>query len=323
MAGAVNYAAPKQVAESPTLSIDFTDMLNVSESFALSGVTVKIFQRGVPGTDLTGTILVGGSVAANGNVVSFRVQAGTDGDDYVARVTVVTSTPRSIISQIIFPVRDRPYEAYGIQIMSVEECLADLGLAPEDYLRIESLLNAATTRIENYCHSMFRRRTLTNFYTGWPFNLLDLGAPVLSTTGELEVSILHDAVLQTYDLLDPSTYTILNARGQLFRYFGWTYFSAIGTPSPATWFFLPNMKNVQVVGDFGWDPIPDDVTQVCLSLVRFWNSLRGREGLLEERIGEYTYRTQLGGRASGGNVEQDGIPTEILAPLDPYVRHPV
>lgn len=320
--GRMFFAAPKTTDEVSAFAIDFAlAMVLNGESFSAGGVQVKVYQRGVPAVDLTPTMLVPGSITASGTVAGFQIQGGVDGENFVAQVNVSTSASRVERAQVIFPVRNRPYEAYGNQILSVEEILDDLNLDAVQYLRVEALLNAASNTIERHCHTIFRKQTITKKFTGRPFPILDLGAPVIGLPSD--VSILHDAVLQTFDTLDPSTYTVMNERGQLFRYYGWTYFSAIGTPSPATWFFLPNMFNVKVTATFGWDPIPADVANVCLSLVRFWNSIRGREGLLEERMGEYTYRTQLGGRSSAGNVEQDGIPTEILAHLDFYIRHPV
>lgn len=98
--------APDDIAHVP--GIDFRATLTLpAETIAAVDVSVVITERAT-GEDLTATMLVAGSVGVSaGGVVSFRVQAGSDNHDYLARVRAQTSTARIERGQVIIPVRIR------------------------------------------------------------------------------------------------------------------------------------------------------------------------------------------------------------------------
>ena len=316
--GRVFFAAPKAIAETPVLSVDFAPSLVVTGE-GIADVDVQIFDRADPGTDLT-TAMSFGAPTFSGTVVSQTVKAGDDGHDYVCRFIVTTNKDggRTERAQVIFPVRDRPYEAYGAQILSVEEVMDDLAVAETDYLKIEALVNEVSQRIERFCHTIFRKQSFTLTgpngalkFTGPTYPLLDLGAPILSVA----------SVMIGTTLLDPTTYVVMPDRGQLYRIGGWLLYSPLADAGPwAPWFsglgpFKP--LNVTVEATLGWDPIPADVVGRCQSLIRYYWAQRGREGLWEERIGEYLYRKE-----QSNKIDEAGIPAEIAAGLEPYIRWP-
>jgi hypothetical protein len=332
--GRVFFAAPITSFETAVMAIDFTQALVLSgESFVTAGVAVEIFQRGVPGTDLTGTMLVPGSAIAIGNIAQCQVYNGVDTEDFVAQFKVTTNLGRVIQAQIIYPVRDRPYEATGVQTVSVEEILNDLGLNESSYLYAENLLNAACTRIESLCNTFFALRGPGYVLSldGPPFPLLDLGClPVgeYPNYGITAVAVGGNAI--DVSNLDPNTgsptLTILQKRGQIYRVGGWMVYSPMAWTPFIGGFgwgpFLP--QNVQVTGTFGYDPIPPDVVDATMKLVRYWDSLRGREGMLEERFDVVAYRTNkrvFGGAGQVDYQDTTGIPDEVFALLQPYVRH--
>lgn len=95
---------PDEIAHVP--GIDFGPLMTVpAESFSAGQVTITIVERdtGAPEAGM----FVAGSVGVSNNVVSFRIQAGSDNHDYLATVSVATSATRIEQGEVVIPVRIR------------------------------------------------------------------------------------------------------------------------------------------------------------------------------------------------------------------------
>lgn len=197
----------------------------------------------------------------------------------------------------------------NVAVISVDEALLALGLGENDHNRVERLINYASARVERYCHTRFRKRSLVLTLSGPDFEMLDLGSPVvsLSNGGVGSVKVGGVALLTT-------EYTLLKERGQIYKSGGWS-----GGEDPISG--AGGLLNVEVSGDFGWDPVPFDVQEAVLIIIRGKVSRPGGEGLQSERIGEYSYSRFAPGGA--GSAVPNDIPEEARALLDPYVRYPV
>ena len=110
----VHEIDPKQPADKLQVPpINFAPRLSSGE--AVSGIVVVIneVEKRTPwtlGADVTTTMLVTGSESVVANVATFRVQAGLDGRDYVARVrATITPNGRTEDIEVVFPVRERPH----------------------------------------------------------------------------------------------------------------------------------------------------------------------------------------------------------------------
>lgn len=105
MSRPVFIAAPKTPSAIVPLAVDFAPALSLSgETMASAEVTITDRQTG---TNTTAVMLVTGSIALAGDVVTFQVEGGSDNHDYVAHVEGETSEGRSEPADILLPVRIR------------------------------------------------------------------------------------------------------------------------------------------------------------------------------------------------------------------------
>jgi hypothetical protein len=192
-----------------------------------------------------------------------------------------------------------------INLVDVDDAAQELGTAEADLYRLERLINFVSARIERYCQTRFKKRTLTLTLNGPDFDLLDVGSPIVSITS---VTVGGEALATT-------DYSILSERGQLYRGAKW---SAPENGKPA------GIRNVVVAGSFGYDTIPYDVVEAAIILLRFRmnNSSMGGAGMRSERIGDYSYE-RAGPTPGVVDVGAHDLPEEVRALLDPFVRHPV
>lgn len=188
----------------------------------------------------------------------------------------------------------------AISLVSVDDAAQILNVEESGLIELERLINSASSRIERYCRTRFKKRTLTLTLNGPDFDLLDLGSPVVSVA-----SVTLGGVALT-----ASDYEVLNERGQLLRSGGWT--DPIGSRPQG-------IKNVVVSGDFGWDPVPHEVITALYMIMRVRLNRVGSEGLQSESIGDYSY-TRFGQTAVTQSVGAEDIPEEARHILDPYVR---
>jgi hypothetical protein len=182
----------------------------------------------------------------------------------------------------------------SIAITSVDDALIELGLPESEFARIERLVNAASARLETFCGTVFKKRTVTKTITGGDHVLLDLGAPIISV----------DYVKIAGVALGAADYKVLNRRGELYRDGGWATYSALAGTSTG-------VGNVEVKAALGYDPIPYEIQEACMQLVRYWKENAGRFGLASERVTEYSYQRA----ATSGD-----IPEEIREMVLPFRR---
>ena len=189
-----------------------------------------------------------------------------------------------------------------INVVGVDNVMLELKLGEEKHATIERLVNVASRRLEKYCNTVFKAREITRVLNGPDFPLLDLGGPIISVT----------SVTVGVDVLSVDDYEVLNVRGQLYRSAGWS-----GGGSPITG--VGGLNNVEVEAVLGYEPIPYEVVEAAIILIRGWVERPGSEGMQSERIGDYSY-TRFNRDAA--TVSARGtMPEEVLDLLEPYVRH--
>lgn len=191
-----------------------------------------------------------------------------------------------------------------INVIGVDEAAAEFGTAEKDLMRLERMINYVSARAERYCNTRFKKRfALSLTLSGATFELLDVGSPIIAVT-----SVTAGGVL-----LASTDYQVLKERGQLYRAAGW---------SDASSAQVQGINNVVVVGDFGYDPIPHEVVEAALMLLRIRGSRAGGEGIRAERIGDYSYE-RAGPMPGAPDTGAGDMPEEVRHLLDPYVRHVV
>jgi hypothetical protein len=79
----------KQPAEAYSMTVDFSPRLGTGESISTTTVAAT---KVSDGTTATTTVIESGSVSSASGVVTVPVKAGTDGEDYRIKVTVVTNS---------------------------------------------------------------------------------------------------------------------------------------------------------------------------------------------------------------------------------------
>jgi len=184
-------------------------------------------------------------------------------------------------------------------LVSVEDVLLDLGLTDTDYNQIERLVNSASRRILGFCdRPALKARDVVLQFNGDGGPLLDVGAPIIRVQ---TVTILSqragapDTDLAIADLIVDSSWGTIFYRGG----------------------FAPGVQNVQFVGRIGMDPVPPDLREACLALIRFWRTTGlGASDLQSERIGDYSY-TRFAPVA--GDAARD-LPAEVQTMIEPYKR---
>lgn len=81
----------KQPSEAFSFTVDFSPRLSTGEGISTTTVAAT---KVSDGTSATATVIVSASVSSASGVVTVPVQAGTDGEDYRIKVTIVTdATP--------------------------------------------------------------------------------------------------------------------------------------------------------------------------------------------------------------------------------------
>lgn len=188
-------------------------------------------------------------------------------------------------------------------IVTLEEVKAELGIVGTDEdARLETLINAASDRIERFTGQWWRRRLATFTLNGGATPLLDVGQRIIS---------LSHVRLGGRLLSEPQDYEQVGNTGWLFRLAGWA------DPVPGR---TAGIQNVEVMGDVGWDPIPDDVKRACILLVGYYRRQDpAAADLISESIGAYAY-TRSSARVPGTTADPF---TQIEGMLQDYVRRGV
>lgn len=147
--------------------------------------------------------------------------------------------------------------------------------------QLESLINACSTAIENYCRQSFGQREYTDEYDGTGTNSLFLANTNISSI--IEVSI-------DGEIVDPSEYK-LRKSGILVR---------LKNVWPI------GILNVSVTYSAGFDQVPADLELACKHLVNFY---------YKTDISDYSTTFE-----SGVVVRPEAWPVQVKALLAPYRR---
>jgi hypothetical protein len=300
LAKPVFYELTKQPGEIVHIpGTNFVPELQSGEN--VTGATVTVQNRSTL-ADVTASMLVPGSVSFVGNIVTFDLQGGTDGNDFFIHVVVTTNQSRNYQSTHIIQVRIRPRDdTDSFLLVSVDDALQELGLSEDAYRVTERRIRALTQAFETFCHDKFKQRNEVLILDGNDQQLLDLGSHAVSVTKIVEGDngLLNPA---TNIIRDPTVFPFVlhPNRGLVFSLFKWKF----------------GVQNVQVTCRTGFaGGVPMELQEVAFSI------LRGRNvGFLgtffqSEHIGEYSYTLPP---LTGAML--DDWPTSIRAILLKYRR---
>jgi hypothetical protein len=165
-----------------------------------------------------------------------------------------------------------------------------------DDVRLESLINACSTAIENYCQRSFKKQTYTDEeYDGNNYKYINLlNYPVIS----VDSVTLNDTVLTT------DQYTVKKKSGILVRKCSsvisdWYYHRYY-----AAW--PKGDGNVLVTYTAGYDEIPADLEQSCILYVM---------AFFKSDVANFSTTFN-----DGFAFKADAIPVQVKLMLQPYVR---
>jgi len=145
-------------------------------------------------------------------------------------------------------------------------------LTAPDNLLLETLINAATDFMEDYCRRRFLKTVYTNeLYDGDGTETLFLrNYPIVTIA-----SIYWTYVDVADDLIDADEYKIYNLGGYIYRSGGW----------------ITGHQNIKInytAGyDFAADGIPSELQEICNALVNLKYNQPDRQGVESERMGGY------------------------------------
>lgn len=192
-----------------------------------------------------------------------------------------------------------------ISILSPDDVILDLGLTDANYPEVERQINAASARIEVFLDKPVKARDVVLRFDGTGDPILDVGRIVNIQT----LSILsHQAGVAD---------TNISASDYLFDQPGGRIFYRGGFPR--------GFQNIQLIARLGFDPVPDDIKEACLALIRFWRGTGLGGDLKSERIGDYEYTRFTPASLTPGLVLGSGdaapdLPQDIQAMLASHRR---
>lgn len=96
----------KNPAASELFDFDFTDMLQTAGTLNTPAATQVSKANKVAGS---GNLTIA-SPNISGKVVQVRLSAGTDGEDYLVRVTAIDNIGNTLVIEIVLQVRTLPFE---------------------------------------------------------------------------------------------------------------------------------------------------------------------------------------------------------------------
>jgi hypothetical protein len=270
-------ARQKRPAEVQQIGVDFGSKLVSGDALvtANTGITVRNVLTDV---DVTSTILVSGSKAVSGDVLSGRFQAGSNGDtheivfstgqtDYLhthekTANLEVTNTPDT---DNLLASRDEVKRKLNITDTSDDQLLDDFLLMASKYIRSRCARNF---HLETYTDRIYIRPPFVRLelVTVEEFPLIQVDQIVLSS---------YDDLLQ-YTITDQSTYKWdFNREGQIFFKDGTLFYK------------FPAYNEITYRA--GHAKIPDDLREACKELVAWMYQSGENQGLQSERIGDYMY----------------------------------
>ncbi len=187
-------------------------------------------------------------------------------------------------------------------LSSLESAREYLQLADTDITRdrlLESMINAATGLIENYCGRRFKKTTYTDeLHDGNGTQYIFLrNRPIVSVTSIYS----HDPVV-TDVLYDSDYYVVYNNQGYIYRAGGWT-------------FGHQNIKITYIAGlDFDAGDRPAELEEICNALVSKTFNNPTKYGIESEKIGQYSIKY-----AGIANLVE-GLPADLINRLKMYAN---
>jgi hypothetical protein len=183
-----------------------------------------------------------------------------------------------------------------VRIVDVDDAMEALGASEADRALVERALDWATATIERETATAWRIREETRTYDAPPQRGAELGRIL-----DLESFVYSVSEVKIGDTV-VTDYILLPKRGQLFRRGGWLEGLGLNNITVTALYGVGGDGEGQV-------PVPDDVVQACIDLVRY--KLRGEDSdVVSERIGDYSYNKR-------GTAESfiPGIPTSVAKVL--------
>lgn len=164
---------------------------------------------------------------------------------------------------------------------------------------LDLLIGAATVAIERHCDRTFSFATeIAEYLDGNNRSAIWLARPPIADILSITVNGValdnSDGNAWTYD---PNTGELIRGEGQY-------------DPRFANW-WAKGFRNVLVVYNGGFNPVPDDVKSAAIAMVKWLvDSYRITGILSSEKIGDYQYAAAIGA----------GFPATVAAILAPYRR---
>lgn len=274
---ATSLAQEKTPSETIRLGADFTSSLLNGEAIIGGNVTVTCTNAI---TGASAPSILSGAPSISGNIVTQKVTAGSNGDVYTIKFsTGLTSFSLVYEAEINLVVTTSP--SSGSVLASRDEVKRQLGItdSTDDQL-IDDLLTSASAYI--------RRRT------GRDFTLKQYSEAI-----RIEDDNVYKIRLNNYPVMSVSRIQIYDTPGETLWWdvtdtSQWDFL-----PEGYVWWHIDSQyafikepgKNV-ITYVAGYPKIPEDVRKAAADLaVGFYRAI-GREGLAEEKIGDYSYRTR-------------------------------
>lgn len=276
---ATGYSQEKLPNETIRIGADFSTALLSGESIQAGNITVSCVNVY---TGASAPSILSGSPSLSGNVVTQKVTGGASGDVYkITMQTGSTDLGMSYSAEMNLVITDAPSSA--LVLASRDELKRQLGVTDtSDDALLDDLLVSASSYIRNR--------------TGRDFVLKEYNESVKPEDGNttrLKLSQYPVKAVKRVQVID--------------RYNQYTLFDESDTslfdfvPEGYVWFdfstgeyFLPWPNENIITYIAGFPKIPEDVRKAVIDLAAGSYRAIGKEGLQEEKIGDYFYKAKKG-----------------------------
>jgi hypothetical protein len=295
----------KRVNESIRLSADFASVLLTGESVQVGGITVTSVNV-LTDADST-TDIIASAPTLSGSIVTAAVSGGTAGDTH----RLLFSTGATNFSLV--------YET-EMNLLITDSPVAEIALANRD--EIKRQLRVADTSDDTLIDELnIAASTYIRQRTGRDFTFATYTETIQPLLGEdiVRLQLAHYPVqqidrIQVTDELDLETINITDTDAWDFLSEGYLWW----VNDAYAFEYWPPTNNITYRA--GYLQIPEDLRQACKSLVVAFYRAIGREGLLQERIGDYFYRAKTA-KDFPTSVRQEIDDRFVEGVIARYTRH--
>ncbi len=287
-------AVEKEPSEVIPLSADFSRSLEAGDSIISGNVTITAIDA-VSDADVTSTLIVSGSKAVSGAIVSCKVQGGTlDRYYYVTINTGLTTLGHRYEPEITVAVVAAPAPTNMlVALPAVKRAIGITDTSQDDFL--EDLIRWASSIVRNE--------------TGRQFSVRQYRETLRPSERAVELDLRYTPVLAidgvTLESRDGNTVEALTATDVDFHPDGW-----IWRRDGAVWNRWPD-KNI--VTYRSGQPPPEDVVGTTRAIVSLLYGTAGKEGMTSEQIGDYVYRRAPLREVVGRGASIDPMIDRVLA----------